>query len=150
MNRMLCKVPPTPVRPVPETSDPRRASLIRMLEKKWVNGSVIKYHFLKDPGVAGSAKFEDIVRKGWQTWKDQGIGLQFEEVADRQQSDCRIGFVQGDGSWSYIGRDILEQPKSERTLNLGWDISRDNDAVIHEIGHTLGLPHEHQNPNAGA
>ena len=26
-----------------------------------------------------------------------------------------------------------------------WDI----DTAIHEIGHTLGFPHEHQNPNAG-
>lgn len=120
-----------------------------MLEKKWVNGSVIKYHFLDDPGVVGSEKFKNIVRTSWAEWKAQGIGLIFEEVQQRELADCRIGFMQGDGSWSYIGRDILNQLKNERTMNFGWDIEREPDTCRHEIGHTLGLPHEHQNPNAG-
>ncbi len=38
-------------------------------------------------------------------------------------------------------------------MNFGWDITVSGpnglDTAIHEIGHTLGLPHEHQNPNAG-
>ena len=56
-------------------------------------------------------------------------------------------------SWSYIGRDILKSklaPQNEPTMNLGWDITRDRDAALHEIGHTLACEHEHQNPNSGA
>ena len=37
-------------------------------------------------------------------------------------------------------------------MNFGWDLlqaPREVDTALHEIGHTLGLPHEHQNPNAG-
>jgi hypothetical protein len=34
-------------------------------------------------------------------------------------------------------------------MNFGWNINNDVDTAIHEIGHTLGFPHEHQNPNAG-
>jgi hypothetical protein len=57
--------------------------------------------------------------------------------------------MRGDGAWSYVGRDILAQGPNKRTMNFGWDISEDLDTAVHEIGHTLGLPHEHQNPNAG-
>jgi hypothetical protein len=146
----VCRVPQTPNRPVPAASDPRRQSSIRLLEKKWVNGSIIKYYFMDDPSMAGSEKFKNIVRGAWAEWKAQGIGLVFEEVKQRELSDCRIGFMQDDGSWSYLGRDILRQPKNERTMNFGWDIAADPDTCRHEIGHTLGLPHEHQNPNAGA
>jgi hypothetical protein len=37
-------------------------------------------------------------------------------------------------------------------MNFGWDLTRsarEIDTAIHEIGHTIGFPHEHQNPNAG-
>lgn len=37
-------------------------------------------------------------------------------------------------------------------MNFGWDLTaapEEIDTAAHEIGHTLGFPHEHQNPNAG-
>jgi hypothetical protein len=36
-------------------------------------------------------------------------------------------------------------------MNFGWDLTRPGeiDTAVHEIGHTLGFPHEHQNPHAG-
>jgi hypothetical protein len=34
-------------------------------------------------------------------------------------------------------------------MNFGWNLTGDIDTAIHEIGHTMGFPHEHQNPNAG-
>ncbi|MBL4906788.1 MAG: hypothetical protein JKX94_04990 [Sneathiella sp.] len=36
-------------------------------------------------------------------------------------------------------------------MNFGWKLDGQDglDTALHEIGHTLGFPHEHQNPNAG-
>ncbi len=93
-----------------------------------------------------------MVRAGFQRWKDVGIGLTFKEVSAREDAQIRIGFMQGDGAWSYLGRGVLRHGVNDRTMNFGWDLTRhpsELDTAIHEIGHTLGFPHEHQNPNAG-
>jgi len=94
----------------------------------------------------------DLVRLGFETWKNIGIGLDFKEVDTMEGAMVRIGFKGGDGSWSYLGRAILNRnviKPNERTMNIGWDNSQTLDTCIHEIGHTLGMPHEHQNPSAG-
>ena len=46
---------------------------------------------------------------------------------------------------------MIAADPNERTMNFGWDLttSYGHDTALHEIGHTLGFPHEHQNPTAG-
>lgn len=146
----FCNLPPVQPRQFPSDILPERAGLILMNDKKWVNGTTLRYHFLRSPDrlVAADSK-QQIVRDAFQAWKDLGIGLDFMEVDSPDEAEIRIGFGRGDGHWSYVGRDVLEAAQSERTMNFdkndGWDI----DTALHEIGHTLGFPHEHQNPNAG-
>jgi hypothetical protein len=137
-------------------------------DKKWVNGTVLHYYFF-DQSTDGEKVFfsdgtsewrtwttknaeKDVVREAFEIWKKVGIGLQFEEVGSRDEAEIRIGFMRGDGAWSYVGRDVLSAGRDERTMNFGWDITRRSgeiDTAVHEFGHTLGFPHEHQNPNAG-
>ena len=147
----FCRVPEVPERTFGPDVSEGRMQLIRTMSKKWVNGTVLHYHFFNSGTFGGSQAQQNVVRDAFREWKDVGIGLAFEEVQNIQDAEIRIGFKRGDGSWSYLGRDILRQGQLERTMNFGWDLTRTGeiDTAIHEIGHTLGFPHEHQNPNAG-
>ena len=163
----LCSAP-EPIEPVfDDDVTTERANLVRIVSKKWVNGTELKYYFFdKDTdgrnvtmsdgsrqwrSWKGASDQRDVVEAAFQTWKDLGIGLKFTKVSDRNDADIRIGFQQGDGAWSYLGRDIRTIGRNERTMNFGWSLTGTDgaDTALHEIGHTLGFPHEHQNPNAG-
>lgn len=132
---------------------PERAGIIVVTSNKWVNGTILRYHFMKSPASWSAPESErNVVRQAFKMWKAQGTGLEFKEVDTPTEAEIRIGFLRGDGSWSYIGRDVLRSGTAERTMNFGWRLATnppDLDTALHEIGHTLGFPHEHQNPNAG-
>jgi hypothetical protein len=154
-----CALPKIPPRELPSGLTPNRLRLIRLNEKKWANGTLLHYYFFDRPtdgdngSWVGAVAQKDVVRNAFQAWKDLGIGLEFREVSDREDAEIRIGFMGGDGSWSYVGRDVIDlvTDPNERTMNFGWDLTTPYgwDTALHEIGHTLGFPHEHQNPYAG-
>ena len=162
-----CNLPVVPVRQFPPSVNPNRANLILRSDKKWANGTILHYYFFDKSTDGekvffnnGSTKFvkwggneneKNVVRAAFDIWKKVGTGLEFKEVDKRDEAEVRIGFMKGDGAWSYLGRDVLNIGRNKRTMNFGWDITRPGeiDTALHEIGHTLGFPHEHQNPNAG-
>lgn len=74
------------------------------------------------------------------------INIKFVYVNNPNESDVRISFQRGIGSWSYVGTDCLLIPKTQPTMNFGW---LDYGTIRHEIGHMLGLLHEHKNPESG-
>ena len=147
----FCSVPEVLEREFGPDVSEGRAQLIRTMSKKWVNGTVLHYYFFEGNPFGAPEAQKAVVREAFDVWKDVGIGLEFREVESVHDAEIRIGFLRGDGAWSYVGRDILRQGQLERTMNFGWDLTRSGeiDTAIHEIGHTLGFPHEHQNPNAG-
>ncbi|WP_149275690.1 M12 family metallopeptidase [Pareuzebyella sediminis] len=160
-----CNLPQMPLRTFDIPMGPLRMGAILMMAKKWVNGTKLKYAFFegdsfytqvtKENGQQskifwkGTTAEKNAVRKAFKKWKNQDIGLEFEETEDRLEAIIRIGFAKGEGSWSYVGRDAWDIPKGQRTMNFGWDIIEDQDTILHEIGHAMGFPHEHQNPKAG-
>ena len=146
----FCELPEVPQRVFTPDVGPERARLIRNTDRKWANGTTLHYHFLSSPAARqGSAQDRRRVTDAFAAWKRLGIGLDFQEVASADEAEIRIGFERGGGHWSYIGRDVLGAGQSDRTMNLDKGDVGTVDTAIHEIGHTLGFPHEHQNPNAG-
>ena len=131
-----------------------RARLILQTADKWMNGTTLRYWFFDQPKKWTAPEDQKaVVRAAFRKWKELRIGLDFKEVKDKAEADIRIAFDQTDGSWSYIGTDVRTARPDPRTMNFGWSLTADPkegmDTAIHEIGHTIGFPHEHQNPFAG-
>jgi hypothetical protein len=157
---------PAPAFP-PGLAEERLAALLRG-RSLWVNNTVLHYWFFTDdsdasviapPGAAhtrrvswaGGKEQRDVVREAFGQWQDLGIGLTFREVEDRAEAELRIGFQAGGGSWSALGRDALRIGTRDRTMNFGWDLTGSDGraTALHQIGHVLGMRHEHQSPFSG-
>jgi hypothetical protein len=150
----LCLNPP---RPVPQVSpavaaDPSRVSALISTQSKWVNGTVLHYCFFTSGKYSVPKVEADAVREAFDKWKAVGIGLEFIEVGNLTEAEVRIGYSEKEGaSQSSVGRDVLRVPLNQPTTQYGWDLTSvyGRGTALHELGHVLGMEHEHQSPYAG-
>ncbi|MEM6385494.1 MAG: GDSL-type esterase/lipase family protein [Pseudomonadota bacterium] len=117
---------------------------------KWPFNASITIRFLE-----GSDFLKEKVTHFAKLWvADDMAALTFKFV-ESGDAQIRVSFIQGNGSWSLLGTDCLnETDQTKPTMNFGWltDTSSDDEireVVLHEFGHALGLIHEHQNPEGG-
>ena len=155
ISKPLCRNLPRPVPQLPPAvmADQRRARAIISTRSKWANGTVLHYSFFGGGSHFSVPKLQaDAVRDAFAKWKAVGIGLDFQEINQLSEAEVRIGYSTADGSSaSAVGREILHVPLNEPTTVYGWDLTSQygRGTALHELGHVLGMEHEHQNPFAG-
>jgi Astacin (Peptidase family M12A) len=111
--------------------------------KLWKPGRTLRVKF-----VGGTAAVRDKVKQYANEWSEY-VNIKFD-FRDDEDAEIRVAFVK-DGSWSYIGTDALSIAKERSTMNYGWfdqpvPESEYSRVIIHEFGHALGMPHEHNHP----
>lgn len=150
----LCRNLPRPVPHLPPSvmANTPRASAILATQSKWVNGTVLHYCFFGAGHFSVPKVQSDAIRGAFAKWKAVGIGLEFQEVNQLSEAEVRVGYSKADGSSaSAVGRDVLDVPLNEPTTVYGWDLTTPygSGTALHELGHVIGMEHEHQNPFAG-
>ena len=118
-------------------------------KKMWPTESVITVAFAPNE----TTDFvQNQVMKFARIWETVA-NVRFNFTNDYRNAMVKIRFVKGDGSWSWLGREVLHNPFGNATMNFGWFDNNTSEAefsrvVLHEFGHTLGFVHEHQTAGA--
>lgn len=97
------------------------------------------YHF-----IGGTASQRNQVDEVVQELRELVPGLKIKRVSTN--GDTRISFVEGNGTWSFIGSDIYLINREQATMNIGW-YEESGRHIKHEWGHNFSLLHEHLHPD---
>lgn len=144
--------------PSPSPTHSLRAGIVKRYE--WAPGQTIKIKFLREnkhsvyknndnPNDKRThySELEAEVKTAINEWgKYVNLNFVYLDYNDSKDGDINIGFMHSAdsdpaGSHSFIGTDCKSQRVS---INFGW---RKYSTYLHELGHALGLKHEHQLPN---
>lgn len=111
--------------------------------RQWQPGQELRVRFLD-----GSKALHERVKKHAGSWLEHAnLAFTFGKFAD---AEIRVSFV-GDGYWSVIGTDAMDEPGDLPTMQLGGFDAKSDDVVLrrtvlHEFGHAIGCVHEQASP----
>ncbi|XP_071538453.1 blastula protease 10-like [Panulirus ornatus] len=83
-------------------------------------------------------KYKEEILHGMRHWEEHTC-IRFREATDDDQNS--LSFVKEKSCWSYVGK----QEERTQKISIG-DGCQQLKTVVHEIGHALGLFHEHMRP----
>lgn len=117
-------------------------------KNKFLHPDSTYYYYIDE----GPPNQQEQVRFSFENMKNY-CGVKLYETNERSKAIFRVGFVQGNGTWSYIGSDCKLIPIESNTMNMGWDepdiyVHKDNQEAQHLI-EILGHGFNYGNPIQG-
>jgi len=122
-----------------------RAASLFARKQTWTNGTTLRVHFAAGSPPQLVADFQRFLREDLPT-----LGVTVQYTTDASIAHIRVAFdpTLGNGGASAVGTAATFIKPPDPTMILGTrGVTRY--VVLHEMGHALGLLHEHQHPDAG-